>query len=140
MPAAEQDDRNQVRLVLEKINEAWSKGNPESIPGKLSSSFHDAMVIRGPNFQELSRGRQACVQSYKDFLDQARVHQCKLSEPQIDVAGDTAVATHAWEMTYEQMGETYEESGHDLFVFTRANGKWLAAWRVMLPSPPELSI
>ena len=141
MPAtAQQEDRDQIKRVLEKINEAWSQGDPRDIPEKLGSAFHPDMVIKGPNFREMSRGVKACVQSYQDFLDQARVHQCKFFEPHIDVAGDTAVATYAWEMTYERMGETYEESGHDLFVFNRSNGKWLAVWRVMLPAPPELTM
>ena len=55
------------------------------------------------------------------------------SEPEIYVTGDTAVAVYAWKMTYEMGGEEYRETGHDLFVFTRAGGNWLAVWRAILP-------
>ncbi len=133
MPAAS-SDHEQVRLLLQRINDAWLRGPVEQIPQKLGDYFHDQMVIRGPDFQELGRGKAACAKSYRDFLNQAKVHRCQLAEPQIDVAGDTAVAAYAWEMTYELNGQTYTESGHDLFAFTRDRGRWLAVWRTLLPS------
>ena len=92
------------------------------------------MVMRGTDLQELCRGKGACAKSYEDFLNQARIQNCKLAEPQIDVAGDTAVASYAWEMTYELNGTSYNETGQDLFVFTRQNGDWLALSRALLPS------
>ncbi len=133
MPAAN-SDQEQVRLLLQRINDAWLQGPVEQIPQKLEDCFHHQMVIRGPDFQELGRGKAACAKSYQDFLNQAKVHRCQLAEPHSDVAGDTAVAACAWEMTYELNGQTYTESGHDLFVFTRDQGRWLAVWRTLLPS------
>lgn len=133
MPATS-PDHEQVRLLLQRINDAWLYGSAEEIPQKLEDCFHDQMVIRGPDFQELGRGKAACAKSYQDFLNQAKVQNCKLAEPHIDIAGDTAVAAYAWEMTYELNGQTYTESGHDLFAFTRDQGRWRAVWRTVLPS------
>jgi hypothetical protein len=47
------------------------------------------------------------------------------------------VATYDWEMTYELAGNANHETGHDIFVFSfsRAAGRWLAVWRLLLPSP-----
>jgi hypothetical protein len=55
-------------------------------------------------------------------------------EPDVDIFGDTAIAVYAWNMTYELSGLEYRESGHDVFVFNRDQGRWLAVWRVMLPA------
>jgi hypothetical protein len=88
----------------------------------------------GRTSRNSAAGKAACAKSYQDFLNQAKIRNCKLAEPLIDVAGDTAVAACAWEMTYELNGQTYSESGHDLFVFNRDQGKWLAVWRTLLPS------
>ena len=134
MPPDTKNDHGQVRMALQQINDAWLHGPSEDIAQSLEDCFHDEMVIRGPDFQELSRGKAACAQSYLDFLHQAKIQNCKLEEPEIDIAGDTAIATYGWEMTYELAAQTYTEAGHDLFVFTRREGKWLAAWRALLPS------
>ena len=68
-----------------------------------------------------------------DFVRQAKARSYKLSEPEIDHAGDTAIATYSWEMTYERGGQESHESGHDLFVLMRFQGRWQAVWRALLP-------
>ena len=128
------DDREEIRLLLNKINDAWLAGPPDGIPGVLNECFSADMVIRGPGFQAMGRGKEACVKSYVDFVRQARVRSCTLSEPEIDHFGDTAIAAYSWEMTYELDGHEYHDSGHDLFVLSRVEGRWLAVWRAMLPA------
>ncbi|MGO9273608.1 MAG: nuclear transport factor 2 family protein [Terriglobia bacterium] len=125
------DERDEIRMLLGKISAAWRQGRPE----ELGEYFHDDMVIRGSALQEAGRGRDVCVGSYKDFLSQAKVQELKESDAEIDVWGTTAVASYAWEMQYEMGGESYHESGRDLFVLTRQEGKWLAVWRAVLVSP-----
>jgi len=134
MTPATSDDHEQVRLLLQRINDAWLHGPADEIPEKIEDCFHDEMVMRGPDFQELGRGKALCAKSYRDFLHQAKVQSCNLDEPRIDIAGDSAIAAYAWEMTYELNGQSYTESGHDLFVFTRQDGKWVAVWRALFPS------
>jgi len=134
MTPATSSDHEQVRLVLQRINDAWLRGAAEEIPEKLADCFHDQIAMQGPDFQVLAGDKAAFAKSYQTFVQQAKIQNCKLTDPQIHVAGDTAVATYAWEMTYEMNGQSYSESGHDLFAFTRQDGKWLAVWRLLLPS------
>jgi ketosteroid isomerase-like protein len=70
---------------------------------------------------------------YVDFVRAAAVKECTLDEPTIHVAGDTAVATCRWSMRWERDGRESTESGFDVFAFTRAEGRWLACWRALLP-------
>jgi len=51
------------------------------------------------------------------------VQELKESDAEIDVWGNTAVASYAWEMKYEMGDASYHESGRDLFVFKRDVGK-----------------
>lgn len=134
MAPATGSDHEQVRLLLQRINDAWLRGPAEEIPQRLAECFHDQIAMQGPEFQALAGGKAACARSYQDFMRQAKIRDCRLAEPQIHVTGDTAIATYAWDMTYEMNGRVYAESGHDLFVFTRADGKWLAVWRALLQS------
>jgi hypothetical protein len=60
------------------------------------------------------------------------VHSYREGDPQIDVAGETAVMSYTFEMLYERSGEKFLATGRDLWVFTRHERQWLGAWRTML--------
>jgi hypothetical protein len=122
---------NEVGNVLSQINDAWRTGNPDL----LADYFHPEMVIVGPCYQELGKGREACVASYRDFLIGSVVKEYRESNLVIKEWGATAVATYNWEMEFEQDGLLQSEAGADLFVFDRQGEKWLAVWRAITFSP-----
>jgi len=126
-------DVEQIRDLLERVNDAWLKGRPDDLERALDGCFHPEAVIKGPGFRQMGKGERECIKSYADFVRQAEIRECTLSEPEIDVFGDTAVATYGWQMTYALDGREYKESGHDLFVLTKTPGRWQAAWRMLLP-------
>ena len=127
------NDAEQVRSLLGRINDAWLRRRPDELERTLKGCFHCDAVIKGPGFRQIGKGERECIKGYADFVRQAEIRECTLSEPTIDVFGETAVATYAWQMTYALGGQEYEESGHDLFVLTRTHGRWQAAWRMLLP-------
>jgi ketosteroid isomerase-like protein len=122
-----------VRALLDRINNAWLKGRPEDIPSALQDCFHERVTTLGPDFKTMVVGAEATIRSYQDFVQQASVRECTLSEPSISVAGDTAVAAYSWSMTYELNGTEYRESGHEFYVFNRTENRWLGVWRALLP-------
>jgi hypothetical protein len=119
--------QHEIQGVIAEISQAWLNGRVDD----LSQIFHEDMVIVGPDFQELSRGKASCVKSYHDFLAQAQVIDYRESEPMVDDWVTIAVATLPWEMTYELAGRRYKESGHDTFAFKRQDDRWQAVWRLM---------
>ena len=127
------NDKQQIAALLQRINDAWLKGRREDIPAALEDCFEDRMLIKGPGMVTLSEGRAAAARSYSDFLQQAKVRECTLGEPEIQVVGGAAVATYGWTMTYELDGQEYTESGFDVFAFSRMGGVWKAIWRALLP-------
>lgn len=129
---SQSEDRATLVELVKRINGAWRSGHTEA----LDDLFHDDMAIVGPGFVPLAKGRRACIASYEDFLRSAVVHDYSEAVPQMEIWGDTATATYGWEMTYTLEGQTYRETGHDVFVFARAEGRWRAVWRAMMPSPP----
>jgi hypothetical protein len=122
-----------VRDVLTRINEAWSKLRGEAMTAALNECFAEEMVIRGPGFSLIGKGRDFAVKSYQSFVSQAEVKSLSLDEPQIDVAGETAIAQYKWTMTYVLNGQEYTEQGHDVFVLAKRGKRWLAVWRALLP-------
>lgn len=123
----------EIREIIEKLNDAWVKGSPE----ELSSFFREDIAMVSPDFVNRTEGREACVASYVDFCTQAQVNELKLGETSIDVFGDTAVATYSYEIIYEMGGETFKDTGRDLFVFIRENDRWQAVWRTMIISQEQ---
>jgi ketosteroid isomerase-like protein len=132
-------EQAEIRDVLARINGAWSKLRGEAMTAALNECFADEIVMRGPGFVFLGKGRDVAVASYQDFVSQAEVKDFLLDEPQVDVAGDTATAQYKWTMTYILNGQEYTERGHDLFVFARKDRKWLAVWRALLPEQAEIA-
>jgi ketosteroid isomerase-like protein len=130
---AKTDDREAVRQLVRDINRAWRSGRTDD----LNRYFHDDMVIVAPGFAQCCEGRAACVASYAEFVSQAKIHDYRESEPDIDFWGDTAVASVSWDIEYEMKGTVSRETGRDVFVFARESGTWRAVWRTMLLGPPQ---
>jgi hypothetical protein len=107
----------------------------EAMAAALNECFADDVVMRGAGFAFLGKGRDLFVQSYQDFVSQAEVKSFSLDQPEIDVAGETAIAQYKWTMTYVLGGQEYTEQGYDVFVLARRDKKWLAVWRALLPEP-----
>ena len=124
-----------VGQILGKINDAWLHGPAAEVTAKVRPHFDDDMVMRGPGFVDVARGGDACANSYLLFLQEATVNDCKLGEPAVDVAGDSALATYGWDMTYTLKGKRYRETGYDVFAFARRPGnEWKVIWRAMPPA------
>jgi uncharacterized protein (TIGR02246 family) len=123
----------EVWQVVQQMNDSWAKGNPED----LASFFREDIVMVNPDFTNRTEGRDACVASYKDFCKQAAILDLNISNPGIDVFGNTAIATYSFEIQYEMGGERFNDTGRDIFVFVRENDRWQAVWRTMMISQPE---
>ncbi len=121
-------DQQEIWRILRTLNQAWVNGQPEQIANFL----HPDAVFVGPDLQKRMQGREACVASYQEFCRQATIHNFSESEPAIDVCGNTAVAIYRFEIDYEMNQQTFQETGRDLFVFTREAGEWRAVWRTIL--------
>jgi ketosteroid isomerase-like protein len=133
-PSPGKSSQEEIRKIIGAINEAWTQGRVE----ELNAFFHDKIVMVSPTLQVLSQGREAGVSSYASFLKQAEVHKIKFSEPEIFLSGNTAVAGTSFDITWEAGGRKHEESGREVFVFSREEGRWLAVWRMMLPPDKSL--
>jgi hypothetical protein len=121
-------DRAAVAEVVRRINRAWLDGRPED----LRALFHPAVAMIFPGFAGRAEGRDTLVAGFADFCAQAKVHDYREADHQVDVVGGTAVASYTFAMVYERAGGRYHSTGRDLWVFGRHAGAWVAVWRTML--------
>lgn len=119
---------HEVRDVIDQINRTWLKGDPAD----LERYFHPDVVIQPPGPGPRVHGRDPCIASYEAFAREATVRRFETEDAEIDVFGDTAVATYRYRIVYEMNGRDYEDLGGELLVFLSEMEGWRVAWRTML--------
>jgi ketosteroid isomerase-like protein len=122
----------EVSRTLSSINQAWLEGRPRDLEPLLAPNV--VTLLPGGSRVE---GREALVQSFVDMCENARVHGFEESDRQVDVFGETAVASFAFVLVYERNGEKYRSTGRDIWVFSRGDGGWQAIYRTMLDLAEE---
>ena len=127
------DEIRNVGESLRRINEAWLSRRPE----EMKPILDEKIVMIYPGFVGRLEGQEAVIAGYVDFCEQALMISYQESDLQIDVAGATAVASYAFEMSYERKGDKYLSRGRDLWIFTRKQDEWVAVWRTMLDLTEE---
>jgi ketosteroid isomerase-like protein len=127
MNKKESPHKRAIRQVIDRINDLWFKKRYDEIGDHLSED----VVIAPPGFGERIHGRDAYVQSYREYDQSAITSEFSPGEPEIDIVGDTAVAICPFYVVYELGGKKYQENGRDILVFSKSKGEWKVAWRTM---------
>ncbi len=114
--------------TMHQINRAWLEGQVED----LVPMIHPEIVMVFPGFSGRIQGRKDFLAGFRDFCQNARIHEFRERDHQVDVAGDVAVVAFRYEMVYERSGERFRSTGRDLWVFQKHGRTWIAVWRTML--------
>ncbi len=115
-------DQQEVWKTLRALNDAWTKGNPE----KLKQYFHENIVAITPTDRERLKGREASFGAWNKFVQSTKILEWKEIDPIVQVYGNAAVVTYNFEISYEIGRTTAYQSGRDMFVFVREQGRWWA--------------
>jgi ketosteroid isomerase-like protein len=118
----------EILTLLDRISRTWL----ERRPGDLAPLFHPQLTMVFPGFSGRIQGREANIAGFEDFCTNAQVHEYREADHEIDVVGDTAIASFKYEMIYERDGQRSRATGRDLWIFARQDGQWFAVWRTML--------
>lgn len=122
-----------VLRVVRRITELWLDKRYDDIGPLLA----DGVVIAPPGFDGRVHGREAYVQSYRDYDAAITTHEFAPGEPQIDIVDDTAVAVCPFFVVYEMEGAIYRENGRDVLVLARSGDAWRVIWRTMYTEPAQ---
>src|SRR5579862_9899983 len=114
--------------AMRHINQAWLGGRVQD----LAPLVHPDVVMVFPDFAGRIQGREGFLAGFRDFIQNAIVHEFQEHDHTIDVAGDTAVVAFRYEMLYERSGGRYRSTGRDLWVFQKQGTAWIVVWRTML--------
>ena len=121
------DEQREIWELIRRSNRAWLAGAAHEV----ANLFDEDAVVIAPRLQGRMEGRDAIVRSYEDYVHHARTHAFEELEHQIDVFGDSAVATYRFTVRYTIEGEDaeHDETGQEVLVFRRSAGGWKVIWR-----------
>jgi len=119
---------NDLHEIVRNINDAWLHGRFD----ELRDYFHPDVVLAQPGVAKRMVGRDALIDSYRQFAASATIHSFTTGDVQVDGGGDSAVTTMPWEMDYTIEGQRYQERGWDLLVFGKREGRWVVVWRTVV--------
>ena len=114
--------------ILCAINRSWVTGRLED----LEPLLHPRAVIVGADLTPLAEGRDACVGSYRDFLDAATVRSFQEHDVRVERYGDTSIVSYR---DYDIEGRRHEQEGREVLVLVASEQGWQAVWRQVLLPP-----
>ena len=117
-----------VLETMHRINQIWLIRQVEDI----QTMIHPEIVMVFPGFSGRTQGSEQFLAGFREFCENAKVHEFREHDYQADVVGDTAVITFRYEMLYERSTQRYCATGRDLWIFRNQDGRWIAVWRSML--------
>ena len=121
-------DEEAIRELVHRINAAWTEDRLE----ELEDLFHPELVTLHPEHGNQLEGAEAAIDSFRQFNAVGRLLSFSPKEPQVKLWGPTAVATYDFEVAYAMGERRFDESGTDIFAFSREDGRWRAVWRMTL--------
>lgn len=124
---------NAIRAVVDHLNTAWPAGRMD----ELVDVFDPNIVLVPPPPAPRVVGRDAVIQSYRDFMSQAVLHHFRVEEPDINVFGSTAVACCPYTIDYKLEGKRWVGSGRDILVLHEDEGGWKVVGRTVLAGVEE---
>ena len=123
------DALTEVSNALRRLSDSWRNRRYD----ELRDCFHDSAVMTPPGLSGRVVGREAIVESYREFMDRSTLDSYVEAPPTLEVFENTAIVHYRWKMVWTSGGKQDRASGHDLFIFERAeSGRWKAVWRTML--------
>lgn len=116
------DAESCVRL----LNDAWQRGDWDAVRGCL----HPDVIMLLPDGDEILRGHEAMVDSYREFFDTATLHGLTIEELTVFDFGATAVCHMRFLIEYAIDGEREEAEGLEVYTLAAdEDGRARIVWR-----------
>ena len=126
------DERAAIWAAIQRSNTAWTSGRP----GDTAGLFADDAVMVAPGVTGVVEGRDAIVDSYREYAAAAETHAFEETAHDVRIFGETAVVTYLFTVEYSIDGDRLAERGQETLVLRRAGEAWRVVWRTQASLPP----
>lgn len=119
----------EIESLVERLNDSWLNDKLEN----MDMFFHKQVVMLQPGTNKKVIGREALIDSYREFVESSEVSDFRTKDLAIDVFEDTAVVFYTFRIKYRVETTNYDEDGSEILILHRHNDRWLIVWRTQLP-------
>jgi hypothetical protein len=126
-------DEEQIAGLVKSLNLAWREKEFD----RLEPFFAETVVVQDSAGHRLVDGKLACIQSYRDFMEIAKVLAYEEEKPGIIFGSGFAIATYGWRIEYEINGANFNDKGRDWLAVEKQNGIWRVVWRLLVQAAPQ---
>jgi ketosteroid isomerase-like protein len=119
----------EIESFVERLNDSWLNDKLEN----MDMFFHKQVVMLQPGTNKKVIGREAMIDSYREFVESSEVSDFRTKDLAIDVFEDTAVVFYTFRIKYRVETTNYDEDGSETLVLHRHNDRWLIVWRMQMP-------
>lgn len=120
--------RNQIEDFIDCFNSGWTQGKIED----LIPCLHEEVVFIAPDLETEITGKVACLQSIKDYVNNAKTEVFEVTNTEIHTWHQTAVISITYYIEYVMSNKTYKENGKEFWTLSRQNDSWQMVWRAMV--------
>ncbi|MDP3684020.1 MAG: nuclear transport factor 2 family protein [Ignavibacteria bacterium] len=115
--------QKQIWEVIQEMNRKWTVENKVD---ELKNYFHEKMVAITPTDLNRIEGGENCVDGWKKFAENTKLHFWKEFDPKVQVYGDGkfAIVTYYFDMSFDMANQTINMKGRDMFALINENEKW----------------
>lgn len=119
----------EIEGFIEGLNDCWLNDKLEN----MEMFFHKQVVLLQPGTNKKVIGREAMIESYRDFVESSEVSDFRTKDLTIDVFEDTAIVFYTFRIKYRVETTNYDEDGSEILILHRHNERWLIVWRTQMP-------
>jgi ketosteroid isomerase-like protein len=120
--------KEKIEKNIANFNKAWTQGKIEDILPLL----HKDAIFLAPDLKTEISGRDACLQTIKDYVNNAKTNAFNVANNTIHFWQHTAVVSIEYFIEYEMNNKIYKESGKEFWTMINESGEWQIVWRSML--------
>lgn len=123
------EEKKHISGIVHKINELWTNQKT----GELYNYMSNEVVFASPGFHKYLKGKDLCINSYKEFVEHATIRDFQTDQVNVDLFNDIAIATYHFSIEYEKNEQIHHEKGYELMAFREFDNQWLLIWRTQMP-------
>lgn len=121
----------EIKVFVRNLNKAWIEKRVED----LYPFFHELVIALQPGGDKQISGRNEMVESYRQFVNTAKINNFEELSLQVNTFNKTAIANLTFKIDYEINGTVYSEKGIDILILNNFNNEWKVVWRTQIPLP-----
>ena len=127
-------EKQTIETTLRAMNRCWTESWNEP---EFRKYIHPAAVAIVPTTPGRIEGKDAYVAGWRDFARAATIHSWNETDYTIQLyaAGQCAVATYLFTITFSMGGVVQTMKGRDMFFLVKEGQKWLVAADQFSPEP-----